>query len=155
MALDPKAAAAIALHRFGLGPRIGSIAAIASDPRGALLSELDSPPGGRINDPGLLSGGESARAAFKFRQEQRAIRLGERAARDANSAKTDTAGATSEMKPPEQSAAPTAVRPPGPGVPQRLYLEEAKARIHAALDAKLGFVERLVWFWSNHFCISA
>ena len=155
MALDPKAAAAIALHRFGLGPRIGSIAAIASDPRGALLSELDSPPGGRINDPGLLSGGESARAAFKFRQEQRAIRLAERAARDANSAKTDTAGATSEMKPPEQSAAPTAVRPPGPGVPQRLYLEEAKARIHAALDAELGFVERLVWFWSNHFCVSA
>jgi uncharacterized protein (DUF1800 family) len=155
MALDPKAAAAIALHRFGLGPRIGSIAAIASDPRGALLSELDSPPGGRINDPGLLSGGESARAAFKFRQEQRAIRLAERAARDASSAKTDTAGATSEMKPREQSAAPTATRPPGPGVPQRLYLEEAKARIHAALDAKLGFVERLVWFWSNHFCVSA
>src|SRR6202011_2851543 len=155
MALDPKAAAAIALHRFGLGPRIGSIAAIASDPRGALLSELDSPPGGRINDPGLLSGGESARAAFKFRQEQRAIRLAERSARDASSAKTDTAGATSEMKPPEQSAAPTAIRPPGPGVPQRLYLEEAKARIHAALDAKPGFVERLVWFWSHHFCVSA
>ena len=22
-------------------------------------------------------------------------------------------------------------------------------------DAKLGFVERLVWFWSNHFCVSA
>ena len=24
-----------------------------------------------------------------------------------------------------------------------------------ALDADIGFVERLVWFWSNHFCVSA
>ncbi len=32
---------------------------------------------------------------------------------------------------------------------------EAKARFDAAADADIGFVERLVWFWSNHFCISA
>jgi len=43
MALDAKAEAALALYRFGLGPRTGSIAAIASDPRGALLAELDGP----------------------------------------------------------------------------------------------------------------
>jgi len=42
MALDPKAQAALALYRFGLGPRAGSIAGIASDPRGALLA--DRPP---------------------------------------------------------------------------------------------------------------
>ena len=47
MALDAKAAA-IALHRFGLGPRQGSIAAIAADPRGALLAELDRPGAGQI-----------------------------------------------------------------------------------------------------------
>ena len=28
-------------------------------------------------------------------------------------------------------------------------------RIEAALGAEIGFVERLVWFWSNHFCVSA
>src|SRR5207248_11411533 len=28
-------------------------------------------------------------------------------------------------------------------------------RIDAALGAELGLVERLVWFWSNHFCVSA
>ena len=43
MSLDAKAVAALALHRFGLGPRAGSIHAIASDPRGALLAELDKP----------------------------------------------------------------------------------------------------------------
>ena len=34
---DPKAQAALALHRFGLGPRSGTVNAIASDPRGALI----------------------------------------------------------------------------------------------------------------------
>src|SRR3984893_7938636 len=32
---------------------------------------------------------------------------------------------------------------------------KAKARIDAAYAAQIGFVERLVWFWSNHFCVSA
>src|SRR5438132_680148 len=40
MTQDSKTDAARALHRFGLGPRPGSIAAIASDPRGALIAEL-------------------------------------------------------------------------------------------------------------------
>ena len=51
--------------------------------------------------------------------------------------------------------AQNAPRNPGPGVPQQIYLDEAKARIDAALAAEIGFVERLVWFWSNHFCVSA
>jgi uncharacterized protein (DUF1800 family) len=57
----------------------------------------------------------------------------------------------------DQSAPPPSapVRNPGPGVPQQIYLAEAKARIHAALGAEIGFLERLVWFWSNHFCVSA
>jgi uncharacterized protein (DUF1800 family) len=155
MALDPKVAAALALHRFGLGPRVGSITAFASDPRGALMSELDASRAGRTDDTGLLSGAESARAALKFRQEQRAARLAQRAQRDAGSAKPENGGTAPEMKASEQAAAPTMARPAGPGVPQRLYLEEAKARVHAALDARIGFAERLVWFWSNHFCVSA
>nr|WP_245448735.1 DUF1800 domain-containing protein [Bradyrhizobium ottawaense] len=31
----------------------------------------------------------------------------------------------------------------------------SKLRTEAALTADIGFAERLVWFWSNHFCISA
>ena len=173
MARDPKPEAALALHRFGFGPRIGSIAAIASDPRGALLAELDRPGIGRISDPDLLSGGEAARAAFHFRQEKRAQRLAERAEREmekqaastppqpgAGAAATppDAAGAgmaNNMAGAPENSMAPKPKRDPGPGIPQQLYLEEAKARIDAALGAELGLVERLVWFWSNHFCVSA
>jgi uncharacterized protein (DUF1800 family) len=39
--------------------------------------------------------------------------------------------------------------------PQRIFLTEAQARYDAAIRAEIGFVERLVWFWSNHFCVSA
>ena len=42
-----------------------------------------------------------------------------------------------------------------PPLPQQLLLSEAKARFDAAATTDVGFVERLVWFWSNHFCISA
>src|SRR5438128_493587 len=153
MALDPKAQAALALHRFGLGPRAGSIASIASDPRGALLAELDRPGAGRINNPELLTSGAAARTAFAYQQAQRAARQAERAAQQANA---PSGAGSAEMK--DQSATPPApaARPsPGPGVPQQIYLAEAKARIDAALGAEIGFVERLVWFWSNHFCVSA
>jgi uncharacterized protein (DUF1800 family) len=150
MALDAKAQAALALHRFGVGPRAGSIAAMASDPRGALLAELDRPGAGRISDADLLTSGVAARAAFAFQEARRAARQAERAAQPA----TAPASGALEMK--DQTPPASAPRPnPGPGLPQQIYLAEAKARIHAALAAEIGFVERLVWFWSNHFCVSA
>jgi uncharacterized protein (DUF1800 family) len=151
MALDPKAQAALALHRFGVGPRAGSIAAIASDPRGALLAELDRPGAGRISDADLLTSGVAARVAFAYQQAQRAARQAERAAQPATALGS---GGAPEMK--DETPPASAPRPnPGPSVPQQIYLAEAKARIHAALAADIGFVERLVWFWSNHFCVSA
>src|SRR5262252_7942409 len=150
MALDAKAEAALALYRFGLGPRAGSIAGIASDPRGALLAELDGAGAGRIGNADLLTSGTAARVAFAFQQAQRAARQAERAAQQAGGG-----AAPPQIK--DQSAVPppAPVRNPGPGVPQQIYLAEAKARIHAALGAEIGFLERLVWFWSNHFCVSA
>src|SRR5438045_2505545 len=71
MALDLKAAA-LALHRFAFGPRPDSIAAIASDPRGALLAELDRPNSGRIANAALMSSGAANRAAFEFNAERNA-----------------------------------------------------------------------------------
>jgi uncharacterized protein (DUF1800 family) len=153
LAANPKASAALALHRFGLGPRPGSIAAIASDARGALLAELDRPGAGRITDPDLPTSGAAARSAFAFQRAQRTARQAERAAREANPQSAGAGGSTQEMMK-DQPAAPPAAKQ-GPGVPQQIYLDEAKARIDAALGAEIGFAERLVWFWSNHFCVSA
>ena len=64
MALDPKEAA-LALHRFGFGPRPGGIAAIAADPRGALLAELERPDAGLIVSAGLPSSAAANRAVFE------------------------------------------------------------------------------------------
>ena len=71
MTLDPRGAA-LALHRFGFGPRAGTIAAIVSDPRGALLAELDKPNAGKIPDAGLISSGAASRMTSDFIAERAA-----------------------------------------------------------------------------------
>jgi uncharacterized protein (DUF1800 family) len=136
MACDPKEAA-LALHRFGFGPREGSITAIADDARGALLAELERPAAGQINNPDLPTSGAANRAVFEYRAERNAEKKRER----------------------REAAAQPAMEAPAPQpeqvpLPRQLFLNEAKARIDAARDAEIGFVERLVWFWSNHFCVN-
>ena len=42
-----------------------------------------------------------------------------------------------------------------PNVDREIFLGEVKARFAAAMHAEIGLIERLTWFWSNHFCISA
>jgi uncharacterized protein (DUF1800 family) len=168
-------AAALALHRFGLGPRPGTIAAIASDPRGALIADLDRPGIGRINNPELMSSAASSRAAFEARAGRQAERIvAERAKKEAeeqaklmanNMAANDMAQnqmAAADAAPGAEAAKPDATKPaatpqaPPPPTPERQYfLKEVKARIDAGLTAEIGFAERLVWFWSNHFCVSA
>jgi uncharacterized protein (DUF1800 family) len=168
MARSPNHESALALHRFGMGPRVGSMAAIASDPRGALIAELDRPGAGGFAHPDLLTSGEAARAMFDFRQERKAARLAARAlepqsagasAPESSSARpsamTPNASPDTSMSAPPGQPASKPAGNPAPGVPQQLYLEEARGRVEAALDGDVGFVERLVWFWSNHFCVSA
>ena len=77
MALDSKAAAAMAMHRFGLGPRAGTMATIAADPRGALLSELDRPGAGLISDPQLSASDAAARAGGMDGERPRGLRVGQ------------------------------------------------------------------------------
>ena len=45
--------------------------------------------------------------------------------------------------------------PEPPNIIQKTYRAEALARLQRARIADCGLVERLVVFWSNHFCISA
>ncbi|HEY1543696.1 MAG TPA: DUF1800 family protein [Xanthobacteraceae bacterium] len=136
--------AALALHRFGFGPRGDAIARLAPDPRGALLAELEHPEAALVHDANLLDSGEAARAVFDFRQERKAVRLAQRARQMTATNGNAPAGADDNQAP-----------KPGPGLPQQIYLAEAQAHFDRALDADAGFVERLVWFWSNHFCVSA
>src|SRR3981189_2747592 len=82
--------AALALHRFGLGPRPGTIAAIASDPRGALLAEFERPGIGRIDNPELIPRAPPARAAFEARAARQAQQIvAQRAQKEAERLKAD------------------------------------------------------------------
>jgi uncharacterized protein (DUF1800 family) len=135
MARNPQEAA-LALHRFGFGPRAGSIEEIAADPRGALTAELDRPGAGQITKPDLPTSGAANRAVFEYNAERNAEN--KRTRRDATQATMEAAPAKPEAMP----------------LPRQLFRNEARARIDAALDAEIGLVERLVWFWSNHFCVN-
>src|SRR5262249_15255782 len=151
MTLDPKAVAALALHRFGFGPRSGSIAAIESDPRGALIADIERADAGRLNDHGLPSAAQAVRAAFDFRAGRRAKEIV--AQREAEKRRAMEGGDSAMAPAPGDAAAAPAE--PEPNVIQKMFRAEASARIDAAVNAPIGFAERLVWFWSNHFCISA
>jgi uncharacterized protein (DUF1800 family) len=173
MLADPKYLAALALHRFGLGPRPGtmpgSIAAVAADPRGALLAELEKPGAGQIVDPSLMTAAKSAMAAFNFREERQAAEIAKKMADQAKAETMGNAMETNSMEPPKpaqaekpaqpvNAAQPKPANPPKPEEPnvqQRIVRGEARARFVAARTAEVGFVERLVWFWSNHFCVSS
>src|SRR5262249_54819003 len=61
MSSSAKAEAVLALHRFGMGPRPGSIAAIESDPRGALISDLERSPAAAISASLLPSSAKAFR----------------------------------------------------------------------------------------------
>lgn len=156
MAIDVRTQAALALHRFGFSPKAGALASIG-DAHAILIAELENPAAGQITKQGLPGSGEAARAAFNFRQEQQAARLAVRGQSQSGDQEPNRAAADdprSEMM--QNGTRQGAPKPnPGPGVPQQIYLEEAKNRLDAALDSDIGFVERLVWFWSNHFCVSA
>jgi uncharacterized protein (DUF1800 family) len=155
MACDPKQAV-LALHRFGFGPRAGSIEAIAADPRGALLAELERSDAGQIASPDLSSSGAENRAVFEYNaarqaNEKRKRQLREAAAQVAMQNAGDDAAM--EAKPDASSSAPA--KPDAVPLPRQLFRNEAKAHFDAAINAETGLVERLVWFWSNHFCVNA
>src|SRR5262245_13556848 len=108
MALDSKAEAALALNRFGLGPRTGSIAAIASDPRGALIAELDQPNAGRVPNHELMSTGVATRAAFAFQQAQRELRRNAKSAPKESQEAKDAKDAKDAAKDSKDTTAPLA-----------------------------------------------
>ena len=155
MACNPREAA-LALQRFGFGPRAGSIEAITDDPRGALLAELERPGVGQIVKADLPSSGAANRAVFEYNAERAANEKRERLRREAAAkvAMQDAGGkAAMEMK---ANASPPAIsQPEAVPLPRQLFRNEARARFDAAINAEIGLVERLVWFWSNHFCVNA
>lgn len=84
-----------------------------------------------------------------------------------NAAASEVAGQMADARPADNAAKPEAMQPssgappaakPAPqplNVIQKTFRAEALARLQRAILVECGFTERLVVFWSNHFCISA
>jgi uncharacterized protein (DUF1800 family) len=162
MARDSQAAL-VALNRFGLGARggaSGDFVNAASDPRGFVKAELSRPNGALLEALGLQSTPALAQAMFAYQDEIKRFRdslakglpalpMDSRPSRDIDASNL---AMTAPPDAPKQQAA----NPPGSlNVIQKTFRTEALARIQRGVIADCGFTERLVAFWSNHFCISA
>jgi uncharacterized protein (DUF1800 family) len=169
MARDSQAAL-VALNRFGLGARggaSGDFVSAASDPRGFIKAELDRPDGGLLEAPGLQSTPALAQTVFAYQfeivQARNAAAKSGAPAMEVAPRPPDIAGKAAAMEAADANAAiapPEAMQPPKPApeppnIIQKTYRAEALARLQRAMIADCGFTERLVVFWSNHFCVSA
>ncbi len=159
MARDPQGAL-IALNRFGFGARggaSGDIVNAASDPRGYVKAELARPQAAMLELPGLQTTPDLAQAMFAYQLEVRTAReAAAKAAPVEMEKKPDAPAMTGNTTMTVQPDAPKPAPATAPqNVVQKTYRAEALARIQRATIAEGGFVERLVVFWSNHFCISA
>jgi uncharacterized protein (DUF1800 family) len=163
----------IAFNRFGLGPRPGDFSR-TSDPRKALLAELDAPQS--ADDAALQRSPLALQAVYedqdRKKQERERLaqanlaRLGMPAPSVAALIETQPVAAPAPMvtpvsamaaapgTPPPPAAMAAAAMAPQPPPEQLIFRAEAAARLARACVAPIGFVERLVAFWSNHFCIS-
>jgi uncharacterized protein (DUF1800 family) len=149
--------AATAVRRFGLGPKPGDVKRIAADPRGYVLAQLADAKAARLDDPMLA-------AAHVVFEEMREAQRERKAARETAAAPGGKAGATATDAAPSMKV----VTPPNPAAPmvdpnrvkpgairREAYREEAIHRIERARATETPLLERLVMFWSNHFCVSA
>jgi uncharacterized protein (DUF1800 family) len=143
----------LALQRFGLGPRPGDLAAIGADIREHLRAEISEKRLVPLQGELYPSQQEAGPAFFAFQENERREREARRAPPVMGQAAMAPAGMPQDgMAMPAPPPAPAA--PPQPPMPQRTYREEARARFHAMLEPRIGFSERLVMFWANHFAVS-
>src|SRR3954471_6919689 len=143
MGSSAKAEAVLALHRFGMGPRPGSIAAIEADPRGALIAELDRPAIGELaaNLPPSAKAFRAVTDAFAKRQAKAIVAKKEQDAKRQQmaeaSAMMEGAAQGQGQGTGDMAAKMAAEAVPDPGRP--IYLEEARIRPAAAFGAEIGF----------------
>jgi len=145
----PPDPALVALNRFGLGAKPDTeLGKIAADAQGYLKAEL------KQQDIALVSVDEQTNAGLL--DSTAAIQASMTAAAERKMARSEMVGPamlrTALDSPPGQ--AETKTKPTVPPVEADIYRAEAQARFDKALGAGAGFVERLVGFWSNHFCVS-
>ncbi len=132
--------AASAANRFGLGARPGTIEGL-HDPRAALVHEIQAPSANAVLFAGLSRSADYLAAENRYQLDRREFRQ-----------------QRNDRVDPEKGGATTdPVQKVITGFRQQFgeqLLAEGRARWNAALAAPIGFGERIVRFWSNHFAVS-
>src|SRR5579871_1647425 len=166
------------------GGAAGDLVSAASDPRGFVKADLRRPATVRLEMPGLQPTPALAEVAFAYQAEVKQKREAAKAntaaksdagvadakpARPAEPKQSESKMTSAEpsekmasMDMPEKGNANSSMKESEATQPakqlnviQKTFRAEALARLQRALQVDCGFGERLVTFWSNHFCISA
>ena len=151
----------LAFQRFGLGARPGDLEWIGTDGHSALVAEIDT-PGIALLEADELPHSSSALATIVDARKER--RRSKRSAANADaetadaelgdSAEMNGADAESGNMSDDVETADTGKSGKKRDRPQyRIFRDEVAARIRRALDAEIGFAERWVTFWNNHFAV--
>ncbi len=154
------ASSTVALHainRFGLGARPGELPRVLKDPRGAVRAQLDQQAAIAIDAPGLVSGDEAFRAnriaeMTRERERERQRVASADMAMAGGQPRAQPASASGPTMPPMARAGDRPQR--DPQIEQTLFRAEAAARFNRLFTTDTGLLERMVLFWTNHFCIS-
>lgn len=157
MAVDSKRASGfLALSRFGYGARGFSddLARAAADPRAFLKAEVERSGIALLQRPTLPTT-KTALQTFYAEQERIQLARQEKKATEATEPAKPAPSGEAMSAPDMQKPADAKAMRAEPPVPQQLFRADALARFQTIAAAEAGFVERLVQFWSNHFCISA
>jgi uncharacterized protein (DUF1800 family) len=132
-----------AANRFGLGAKPGELAQIGSHSKDWLGAQLaGSPP--LLTSPELRSSAETLARGLDVRRELRAAK---------RAATVDRTTSTDGGDTPAQASAVAALMKIGQ-VYRPVYIAEASARFREGVTTNRPFVERLVYFWTNHFAVS-
>jgi uncharacterized protein (DUF1800 family) len=155
IAPDPKIAL-VALNRFAFGARGGGsdLARAATDPRGFLKAELQQPAVAKIETSTLPPTNVALQAVYAEQQQKKM----EREATAAANAPASRPNSPDMMR--AVGSADTMVKGDptkqiDQPIAQKFMRADAMARFKCIAHAEVGFAERLVHFWSNHFCVSA
>ena len=166
MAQSPSLDMALALSRFGLGAGPDGIAAAGDDAREGLMAEINA---GAPVLPNLKATPELLTELGAYQQEVKAMRRANPA--PAQPAQAPAAQNTSGMSPQmmqnmqDSMGAPMNAAQGKPGKNGKLKPDfnpirdattaEVDARYNGSVkQARIGFNERLVMFWMNHFAVS-
>jgi uncharacterized protein (DUF1800 family) len=125
MSLDKSLEAAIAVHRFGLGARPGELRDAAASPRTWLMGQLNV----AAEQPKAIGSTPLMSGGDLVVEMIEYIR-------EAKAAKDDPVKRFINTRVP-------------------IYVNEMSARFAQGITTQKPFAERLVWFWSNHFVVSA